>query len=143
MFKSAKSIREKTREIDRSLGKHVERISHFIWPWREKHLLAVVASLAMCDFTSTFALLELSGKKNVYEAGLLAGWALERGGFPFLFAIDIAAVLVLSLAAFTARFLYTRNGQKDYGRAAFVLFLTPYVVIATFAVVNNIILTVR
>jgi hypothetical protein len=137
---SARAIFNKSREIDRSLGRYAERLSRFIWPWREPWLFLLVGLLAILDFTSTYFILELSGKNNVYESGLLAVWALDRGGFAFLLVLDIAAATVLSLAALTARYLYIKHGTRGYGRAAFVFLLTPYVIIAAVAIVNNVVL---
>jgi len=143
VFKSTKAILNKSRRIDRSLGRYAEALSRFLWPWRELWLLIVIGLLAILDFTSTYALLELSGKNNFYESGRLAIWALEIGGFPFLFVVDIAAAGVISLAAFTARHLYIKYGFRDYGRAAFVFLLTPYIIMTAFAIINNIILLLR
>jgi hypothetical protein len=143
MCKSAEALLSKSREIDRGLGRYVERLSRFLWPWRERWLLLVVGSLAILDFTSTYILLELSRRNDVYESGLLAIWALDRGGFPFLFLIDIVAAVVLALAAMTARYLYIKRGYKGYGRAAFVFLLAPYIIIAPIAIVNNISLLFR
>lgn len=140
MFKSAKSFLERSREIDRGLGQHAEKVSRFIWPWREPWLLLVVAVLAILDFTSTYILLELSQKTGVYESGLLAIWALDSGGFALLLIVDIAAAAFLSLVAFVARYLYTKRGLPGYGRAAFVFVLTPYIVLAVIAIINNVVL---
>ena len=140
MFRSAKAILSKSREIDKSLGRYAEALSRFLWPWRELWLLIVIGLLAAFDYASTYVLLEMSGKNNAYESGRLAIWALERGGFPFLFVVDIVAAGVVSLAAFTARYLYIKYGFRDYGRAAFVFLLAPYILITALAIVNNIIL---
>ncbi len=143
MLKSARSLRERAETIDRGLGRHAERLSRILWPWRERRLLFVAGALAALDFTSTFILLALSGRHGVYESGLVAGWALDRGGFVLLLLVDALAAAVLSLAAAAARRLYTRRGCPDYGRAAFVLVLLPYVLFAAFAVVNNLVLLAR
>jgi hypothetical protein len=140
MFKSAKAMLEKSREIDRGMGKYAEKFSRFLWPWREQWLLLVVVILAILDFASTYILLELSHRNDVYESGLLAIWALDRGGFSYLLLVDIIAAVVLSLAALIARHLYTQKGYPGYGRAALVFLLAPYIFIALFAIVNNIIL---
>jgi len=140
MFRrSVKVMLDKAREIDSGLGRYAERLSRFIWPWRERWLLLVVGLLAILDFTSTYIVLELIKKNDVYERGPLAVWALDIGGFPFLLLVDIVAVLVLSLAAITARYQYIKHGHKDYGRAALVFLLATYVIIAPIAIVNNII----
>jgi hypothetical protein len=143
VLKSARSLRERAGTIDRGLGRYAERLSRVLWPWRERWLLLLVAALAVLDFTSTFILLALSGRHGVYESGRLALWALDRGGFAFLLLVDVLAAAVLSLAAWTARRLYARHGCPDYGRAAFVLLLLPYVFIAACAVVNNLVLLAR
>jgi hypothetical protein len=140
MFKSYKDTLVKAREIDKGIGRYVERLSRLLWPWRELWLLAVVGALSILDFLSTYVLLGLSGKAGVYESGRLAAWALDTGGFPFLFFSDLVIAAVLSLAALVSRYMYTRNGFRDYGRAAFVFLLIPYVFVAAFAIVNNIIL---
>jgi hypothetical protein len=100
----------------------------------------VVVCLAILDFSSTYFLLELSNKNNAFESGIMAVWALDRGGFSFLFVFDIVAATVLSLAAFGAKYLFFKRGFKSYGRAAFVFLLAPYVIIATVAIINNLIL---
>ena len=106
-------------------------------------LLLLVALLAILDFTSTYILLELSGKNDVYESGLIAIWALDRGGFTFLLLVDILTAIVLSLAALVAKYLYTKHGFASYGRASFVFLLLPYIAIASFAIVNNVVLLYR
>lgn len=143
MCRSAKAMLDKSREIDTGLGQYVERLSRLMWPWRETWLLVVVGSLFVFDYVSTYAVLELSGKTDVYESGRLASWALERGGFPFLFLVDVVAASVFSIAALVSRYLYTKKGFRGYGRAAFVFLLMPYVVMAVFAIVNNIIVLLR
>jgi hypothetical protein len=57
-----------------------------------------------------------------------------------LLYVDIAAVGVLSFAAVSARYLYTRYGFAGFGRAAFVLLLAPYAIIALAAIYNNLLL---
>jgi hypothetical protein len=143
VFKSYRDRLNKAREIDKGLGRYAERLSRFIWPWRELWLLAVAGSLSILDFLSTYALLGLSGKVDVYESGRLAVWALDKGGFFLLLLVDVVVVGALSLAALVVRYVYTRNGFRDYGRAAFVFLLMPYVFVAAFAIVNNTILLVR
>jgi hypothetical protein len=140
MFKSAKSILIRSQEIDRGMGQYAERLSRFLWPWPERWLLVVVGVLCVLDFMSTYAVLELSGRSNVYERGNLAAWALVVGGFPFLLLVDAIGVVTLSVVALVSRHLYIRYGHSGYGRAAFVFILIPYIIIATFAVLNNIIL---
>ena len=143
MLKPAGSLRARAEAIDRSLGRHAERVSRWLWPWPERRLLLLVGAAALLDFTSTFVLLELSGRGGVYESGLIAGWALHHGGFAFLLIVDVLAAAALSLAAFSARFVYTRRDCPDYGRAAFVFLLLPYLAFAGLAVVNNLVLLIR
>jgi hypothetical protein len=135
--KSLKASADKNRERDRGFDKYAGRLSRFLWPPGENWLLAVVFSLCMLDFVTTYAALELGRNKNVYEAGPLAGWALGTGGFGFLFLVDLVSACILSLIAFAARYLYSRYGFKGYARAAFVIALAAYVVRTGFVVVNN------
>jgi hypothetical protein len=138
--KAGQSFAEKSRETDRGLDRHVERLSRFIWPARETWLLVVVGFLILLDYTSTYIALQ---NANMYEDGPLAAWALRMGGFPLLLLVDIAAAGVLSSVAIVARFLYRRAGCKGYGRAAFVIILAPYIVRTVYVVINNIILGFR
>jgi hypothetical protein len=103
MFKSTHTWLNRSREIDRGLGKHAERISRFIWPWRERWLLVVAGSLCFLDFVTTYVLLMMSGRNDVYESGFLASRALARGGFLLLLLVDAVAIVVLSLLAFAAK----------------------------------------
>jgi len=143
IFLFSKTFLHKTREIDRGLGRYVERFSRYLWPWREKWLVLLVGTLVVLDFSSTYLLLVLSKKDNFYESGLLAAWALDRGGFAFLLLIDIVAAVFLSLAAFTVRYLYNKQGFYNYGRTAFVFLLFPYIAFTVLAIANNIILLLR
>ncbi len=140
MFKSAREVIYKTRELDRGLGKYTEKISRFIWPWRESSLLIVAGCLCLVDFLTTYILLALTGRNDVYESGLIASRALAAGGFPFLLVVDIIAVAVLSLLAFVARLFYVKRGLQDYGRAAFVFILIPYVFVTAVVIINTIII---
>ncbi len=130
----------KGRERDRAMEQHVEAFSRRLWPWRLSLLVWVVILVAVLDHASTFALLELSGKPHFSEGGLVASWALRIGGFRMLLLVDIAAALLLSGTAVLARHLYSRYGFAGFGRAAFVLLLVPYAVIALAAVYNNLLL---
>ena len=127
-------------ERDRSVERYVGTLSRFLWPWHDRWLVPLVALLATLDHLSTFALLELSGKENVYESGALASWAIKRGGFNGLYIMDAVAVGLLCLVAVTARFLYARFGFTGYARAAYVLVLVPYAIAAFAAVVNNLVM---
>ena len=142
MFKKTQAALLRAREIDRDLGQKAEKASRWIWRWRENWLLVVVGSLATADFLSTYAILKLSGKTNVYESGVIANWALERGGWGFLFLIDFFAAAALSLIACIFRYLYSKKGHAGYGRAAFVFILIPYILFATFAVINNLVMLI-
>jgi len=128
-------------ERDRSSERYVEAASTYLWPWREPWLVAVVTLVALLDYTTTYAVLELSGKAGVYEVGWLASWALRRGGFGTLFLVDMVAVIGLALVAVATRHLCLRFGFKGFGRAMFVILLVPYAVVAFAAVVNNLVLT--
>ena len=126
---------------DRGSEKHVEAISRYLWPWRESLLVTLVCSLAVLDYASTYAFLELSGNNNVYEGGLIAGWALKVDGFRGLLLVDTLAVTTLVMIAIGTRFIYTKFGFKGFGRAAFVLVLAPYLIVTMAVVYNNIVLT--
>lgn len=125
---------------DRSRERQVLALSRFLWPWREGWLLSLAGLLAGLDFISTCVVLGFSGKTHIFEDGPLAGWALRTGGFGRLLWIELVAVGVLCLGAITARYLYTRFGFKDYGRAAFILLLLPYSLAAFLAVSHNLVL---
>lgn len=132
---------KKAVERDRRAERYVEAASRFLWRWREPWLLAFVAFVALLDYASTYAILALSGKSYLNEAGSLARWALEKGGFAGLFLADLAAVFAISLVAVTLRFVLFRFGFRGFGRAAFVFLLVPYAVVAMVAVINNLLLT--
>jgi hypothetical protein len=140
MFKSTHAWLIRSREIDRGLGKYAERLSRFIWPWGERWLLVVAGSLCLLDFATTYILLGLSGREDVYESGFLASRALEKGGFPVLITVDLLALAVLSLLAFAVSHFYVRKKLYDYGRAAFVFILIPYIVVTAFVIINTIIM---
>ncbi len=130
----------KAREKDRRAERYVEAVSRVIWRWREPWLLAFVVFVALLDYASTYAVLALSDKTYLNEAGSLASWALDKGGFIGLFLADLAAVFVISLVAITLQFIYIKRGFRGFGRAAFVFLLVPYAVVAMVAVINNLIL---
>ena len=136
-----KNIIRKSIERDRANDRHVEALSRLLWPWRESRLLLLVIFLFVLDYISTYAVLELSGNRHVYEGGLLASWALRTGGFIRLFWVDIAAASLLLLTAITIRFVCSKFGFSGFGRSAFVVVLVPYVVIAMAVIFNNIVLT--
>ena len=130
----------KAKERDRRAERYVEAASQFLWRWQERWLLGLVAFVALLDYSSTYAILALSGKSYLNEAGSLARWALEKGGFAGLFLADLAAVFAISLVAITLRFVLFRFGFRGFGRAAFVFLLVPYAVVAMVAVINNLLL---
>ncbi len=130
----------KATERDRRAERYVEAASKFLWQWRERWLLALVTFVALLDYASTYAVLALSDKTYLNEAGSLASWALDKGGFIGLFLADLAAVFVISLVAITLQFIYIKRGFRGFGRAAFVFLLVPYAVVAMVAVINNLIL---
>lgn len=131
----------KSIERDRAREQYVEAASRFLWPWRESWLLAMVGLVAVLDYVSTYAVLELSGKVDIYEAGPLASWALQMGGFSRLFWVDMAAAITLLLVAIIIRGLHFKFGFKGFGRTAFVVVLVPYVVVTMAAIFNNVVLT--
>ncbi len=137
----ANVIMRKNLDRYQSSERYFETASRSLWPWRESWLIAFVLLLALLDYVSTYAFLELSGNTLVYEAGALASWALQLGGFKGLFWIDIIAVSGLLLLAIAIRFLYSRFGFKGFGRIAFVVVLLPYAVITMAVIFNNIVLT--
>lgn len=141
VFGLAKDMVSKSLERDRASEHYVEAVSRSLWPWRESWLLALVVLVAVLDYASTYAVLELSGNEYVYEGGPLASWALQMGGFTKLFLVDMVAVMALLVAAITIRSLHFKFGFKGFGRTAFVVVLAPYVVVTMAAVYNNIALT--
>ena len=128
-------------EIEKGLEKHAVRLSKWLWPWHETKLIFVIGCLAMLDFASTYAFLRLSPNIDVYESGPLAAWALQSAGFIGLFFFDVLAVGIISALALTVRYIVTRVGFAGYGRAAFVLMLTPYVIVTMAVIFNNIVIT--
>jgi len=131
----------KAAERDRRAERRMGPASRVLWPWRESRLVVLVGLLAVLDYATTCAALELSGKGDIGEGGMLAGWALQVGGLGWLFLVDLGAVIALLIAATTARFLCFKFGFEGFGRAAFVVLLLPYAVVAFAAVVNNLLLT--
>lgn len=130
----------KAFERDRRAEGRIEAVSRVLWPWRERRLFGLVCALALVDYLTTYVVLEFSGKAGVGEGGLLASWALRIGGLGWLFLVDLAAVVALSLAALSARHLYSRFGFKGFARASFVALLLPYAVVALAAAVNNVVI---
>ena len=128
-------------ERSRSLEDRMKQVSRAIWPWQMSWLFPLVALLAALDLISTYALLELSGKTDVYEGGLLAKRALRLGGWNGLYIMNAGAVGFLSIVAVSARFFYGRFGLQGFARTAYVSVLVPYAVAASAAVVNNVVMT--
>jgi len=132
---------DKSLERDRALESQMVAAARSLWPWNDWRLPVLSTILVLLDFSSTFACLELSGNTQLYEGGLLAGWALNTGGWPLMLIVDLLAVGTLTGVAFLMRSFFTRKGLSGYGRIAFILVLLPYTVV-TFAIVfNNIVLT--
>ena len=130
---TVKRIVDRERFMDRQLG----TVSRMIWPWQDRWLVPLVGLLAALDLISTYVLLELSGKTNVYESGLLASKALGWGGFDGLYIMNVACVGLLCIIAGTARYCYARYGLEGFARTAYVVMLVPYAIVAFAAVVNN------
>jgi len=136
-----KGITRKGIKRDRGRERYVETVSRYLWPWRESRLITLVGLLAVLDYASTYAFLELSGNNNVYERGLIASWALRMDGFKGLLLVDILVITALIISAIGIRHVYIKFGFKGFGRAAFVLLLTPYVIVTMAVVYNNVVLT--
>ena len=136
-----KDIIRWTIRRDRGLERHAVVVSRWLWPWRESKLIILVGCLAVLDYISTYAFLTLSPNNNVYESGLIASWALQKDGFKGLLLADILAVITVFAVAISARFIYVKSGFAGFGRAAFVVMLTPYVIVAMAVIFNNIVLT--
>ena len=128
-------------EKDLSMERRIAVLSKAVWPWHDSWLVPLVALLAALDHVSTFILLELSDKPDVYEGGLLASWALRRGGFNGLYIMDAVAVGLLCVIAALARLAYVKFGFTGFARAAYVAVLVPYALTAFAAVVNNLLMT--
>ncbi len=141
MFRLVRNMVVRSIERDRSLEGGLEVLSRLLWPWRDTLLVALVGLLALLDYTSTYAFLELSGNQYVYESGPLASWALEAGGLTGLLFFDLVAASTLSIMAITIRSLHFKLGFPGYGRTAFVVLLVPYVVITMAAIFNNVVIT--
>jgi len=139
-FSVARDRIKRSVEMERTLEKHFEAASKRLWPWGEFWLVALVVLLAVLDYTSTYAFLELSGNESLYESGRLASWALHKGGITLLLWVDIAAVSALILLAICLRSFQFRFGFRGYGRACFVVLLLPYVVITMAVIFNNVVL---
>ena len=137
----AEPMTEEVLQRHKSLERHVWTLSRAIWPYHLGWLLPLVCLLGALDHISTFVLLEISGKAEVYESGPLASWALKRGGWNGLYIMDVVAVGLLCVIAGAARLFYDRVGLTAFARAAYVAVLVPYALTAFAAVVNNFTLT--
>jgi hypothetical protein len=131
----------KSVEKERSLERPVEAFSRVLWPYAESKLVLFVGLLAILDYLSTFAVLELSSNSGVSEAGLLAKWALHGGGFFGLLIMDLVCVSTIIGLAIGVRAFYKRLGFNGFGRAAFIFLLVPYFVLIMAVVANNTILS--
>jgi hypothetical protein len=146
MAKFFQALRESVRqsiERDKKLEKPIEQISKLVWPWPESKLVLFVCLLALLDYISTFFAIKFNVGHQVYEAGLIAKWALDTGGFAKLFFVDVAVIGAFILLALGASSIYSRLGHQGYRRAAFVFVLLPYVVFMFGVVINNTINTFR
>ena len=141
ILQRAKGRVNKAFERDRRAEGRIEAVSRALWPWRERRLVDLVCVLVIIDYITTYVVLEFSGKAGIGEGGLMAAWALRIGGMGWLFLVDLGAVVLLTLAAFAARHLYSRFGFKGFARASFVALLLPYAVAALAAAVNNVVIT--
>jgi hypothetical protein len=127
-------------EREQKLDSFLKNFSYRLWPYKESKLLLYVGLLALLDYTSTFNVLELSGRDDVYEAGMMANWALNTGGFLGLFLFDVVAIGVIIGLAFIFRARYKKAGLEGFGRAAFLFMLVPYFLVIIGVVVNNVLL---
>jgi hypothetical protein len=141
MFDTLKENLKRSAERERKLERPMEAVSRVLWPWPESKLIFYVCLAALMDFSSTFALLTFSRNGQVAEAGLIAKWALQTGGFTRLFLIDAGMIGALILLALGLRALYNRLGFRGFGRTALVFLLIPYFVIIMAVVYNNILLS--
>jgi len=139
VLETTKDIIGWTIKRDRGLERYAVLVSRWLWPWQEAKLIILVTCLATLDYFSTYAFLRLSNN-NIHESGLIASWALQEGGFTGLLLIDILAIMAVFTIAISARFVYVKFGFGGFGRAAFVLTLTPYVIVTMAVIFNNIVL---
>ena len=106
-----KAKAKKSLERDRAMERRMNVLSRFLWPWDDAWLVPLVVLLAASDLISTYILLEVSGKANVYESGLLANWALSRDGFNGLYIMNAVAVGLLCVIAVAA---VAPGDQEDF-----------------------------
>jgi hypothetical protein len=143
IFDSVRYRIRKSIDRERSLEHPVEAFSRALWPYPESKLIFYSSLLAVMDYVSTFTALELSRNDKIAEVGLLARWALHTGGFPKLFLVDVASIVILSCLAIGVRYLYRKLGFNGFGRAAFIFILIPYFVFIIAVVMNNVLLTFK
>jgi hypothetical protein len=124
---------ERVRVMERPL----EAFSRKLWPWSEAKLVFWVGLLAVLDYTSTWAFLTY-GHPQAGEGGLIAGWALQTGGFLKLLLVDAVSVGGLILMGLGIRWMYCRLGICGLGRTALVFLLLPYFVVIMAVIFNNI-----
>ena len=144
MYSSLEKLKDKFKqniERERRIEGKIESFSLKLWPYPIYKLVVYISVLALLDFTSTFTALELSGNNHISEVGVVARWALERGGFRGLFIVDVLCIGTLIFLAFGVRFFYERLGFKGFGRAALVSLLCPYLVVIMGVILNNVLLT--
>jgi hypothetical protein len=125
-------------EKERAMEVPLETFSKKIWPWSESKLIFLVALLIILDFISTYAFLNFGKNPQVVEGGLLAGWALQTGGFLKLLLVDAIAVGGLILVSISTRSLFSRLGFPGLGRSFLVFLLAPYFLVTLVVVYNNI-----
>jgi hypothetical protein len=140
-FDGVKNRVRKSIDRERSLERPAEALSRALWPYPESRLIFYVVLLAVLDYVSTFAALELSGNRHISEAGLLAKWALHSGGFAGLLLVDIVSIGTIICVAIGIRSLYRKLGFNGFGRAAYVFALIPYFISMMAVVPNNVLLT--
>jgi hypothetical protein len=116
-------------------------VSGYIWRWPRTYLIVLISLLVTLDYTTTYILLECSGKVNVYEAGIFAGWALYNGGYAGLLLFDIFSLIILVFTAIGIRYILFRYGFSGFGKLTFLALLMPYALTTTVAVISNIVLT--
>jgi len=141
-FNILRNRARKNSERDRSLNRPVEAFSRLLWPYSESKLAIYVGILALLDFSSTFSAIGLNHNNQIVEAGLLPSRALHTGGFSGLFILDVLYVGALICLAIGIRHLFRKYGFSGFGRAAFVLVLSPYLILAMATIFNNIFLAI-
>jgi hypothetical protein len=137
MFRSLKNLKKRMVELELSWDRDFASFSRFLWPWRESRLIIFVIIGAALDYLSTYVAFKFGGDK-VSEAGLIAKWGLQTGGFIKLLVIDLGLIGGLLLLSIGVRYLYNKLGLPGYGRAVFVLVLIPYAALILAVIFNNI-----